>query len=351
MHTRTPSPIIYLDLKPEHIIICEGEVKIIDFNSAYYMEDIDDVNYITGTKGFAAPELYEGNKISLQSDIFSIGAVLYYMACKKTADIGKMELFSSGEGENCSRQLKRIIGKCLKPYDGERYSSASELKENLKTILNSTEKLLNGKTSLKIAVAGSRHGIGSTHVSVSLTSYLNREGITSLYKERKDSGFLRNFKEYCSKMTEKNGLYMLERFKGCPYYGEAVRTTAIEKDAKIIINDYGVIDEENIFEIEKNDVLLIVADGNPWEISSTRRTLERVWDFENVYILFNFTRPGVVNLVKDALHWEGIYYIPYDQNLINPGKSMRILYEKLIKKIGYGGENISKKKYSVFGWF
>ena len=39
LHTKIPEPIIYKDLKPEHIIVCRERIKLIDFGISIYVSN------------------------------------------------------------------------------------------------------------------------------------------------------------------------------------------------------------------------------------------------------------------------------------------------------------------------
>lgn len=79
---------LYLDLKPENIFTLTGTTQIVqlfDFDSiipisAFKNNALDDYK-ISYTKGYSALELQLGNinKISKKTDIYSIGAILYYL--------------------------------------------------------------------------------------------------------------------------------------------------------------------------------------------------------------------------------------------------------------------------------
>ncbi len=71
--------IIHCDVKPSNIILREdGRVALIDFGSACNKKDkTRDLFFVS--RGYSAPELYHGTEIDQRTDIYSIGAVLYYM--------------------------------------------------------------------------------------------------------------------------------------------------------------------------------------------------------------------------------------------------------------------------------
>ena len=57
LHTLCPSPILYQDLKPEHIIVCGLQIKLIDFSVASFITNSgNDFNHF-GNADFSAPEL------------------------------------------------------------------------------------------------------------------------------------------------------------------------------------------------------------------------------------------------------------------------------------------------------
>ena len=74
-------PIIYRDLKPANIMIQhDGTIKLIDFGIArkFRQNQLSDTVRI-GTVGFAAPEQFEKQQTDQRTDIFSLGAVMYYL--------------------------------------------------------------------------------------------------------------------------------------------------------------------------------------------------------------------------------------------------------------------------------
>lgn len=101
LHHHQPA-IVYGDIKPENIMITlEGNLKLIDFGSAFFVKE--GVKKISGTLGYAAPELIQKGEADERSDIYSLGCLLHYMI--------------SGENPCKPPYLRRPLEECGKAID------------------------------------------------------------------------------------------------------------------------------------------------------------------------------------------------------------------------------------------
>ena len=103
MHSACEIPILHLDLQPNNLIICNGTVKLIDFDHAAGCRWANTAPKRFGTVGCAAPEQYASDRmLDQRTDIYAIGAVLRFM----TAGTLREEAGQSGA---LSEAFERII--------------------------------------------------------------------------------------------------------------------------------------------------------------------------------------------------------------------------------------------------
>jgi serine/threonine protein kinase len=70
--------IVHRDIKPANIMLAQGtDVKIADFGAAYLKSNAPTETVNIGSPAYMSPEQIEGGELSLQSDMFSLGIVLY----------------------------------------------------------------------------------------------------------------------------------------------------------------------------------------------------------------------------------------------------------------------------------
>ena len=101
--------IVHRDLKPENILLDDTnglflEIFLADFGFAI-KNDIKKLKAICGTPGYMAPENLGRAKPSLKTDIFSAGAIMYYMMTKKHLFNGETEQEILQKNKGCELDL------------------------------------------------------------------------------------------------------------------------------------------------------------------------------------------------------------------------------------------------------
>lgn len=130
--------ILHRDIKPANIIIQpDGRLTLIDFGSACYnAENENQIQFVS--RGYSAPELYDGKKSTRQTDIYSIGALLYYIL----TDFQLPPMNELEEGENIPTisefrkvppKLEKAVMKAIEPEQSKRARSLTQLKIILMT--------------------------------------------------------------------------------------------------------------------------------------------------------------------------------------------------------------------------
>jgi tRNA A-37 threonylcarbamoyl transferase component Bud32 len=139
---------VHRDIKPENIMLgvdAEGreQVKLVDFGLAALLEGPKVANN-SGTPAYMAPEQCRGLDSDERTDIYSLGATLYELACGQLPFDGPDEraVRASHLGEEPRPPSKRVAGglphgldqiilRCMAKQPRDRYSSAAELEAAL----------------------------------------------------------------------------------------------------------------------------------------------------------------------------------------------------------------------------
>jgi serine/threonine protein kinase len=157
--------IIHQDVKPGNIIIDEaGEPRVIDFGLARlrpaWGEEPDEPGTISGTVQYMSPEQARGEfqNIDPRSDVFALGAVLYFLLVGKAPFVDKTVLASLDRARQCDfdasalrkarvpRRLEAVCLRAMQADPADRYASAEEMAADL-------DRFVAGPRRLKIALA------------------------------------------------------------------------------------------------------------------------------------------------------------------------------------------------------
>lgn len=129
--------LVHNGLDPGGLIIDpQGRVKLIQFDRVRPLRRYGSTAPLYVTDGFSAPELYVLNESSVldkRSDIYSIGAILYWLLTGEYIPTGDRMMARAGGWEIYPRavispQLERIIMRALAFEQGDRYNSVNEMK-------------------------------------------------------------------------------------------------------------------------------------------------------------------------------------------------------------------------------
>jgi len=152
--------VIHRDIKPENVFLTsEGRVKILDFGVAHLRETspkepgataategLTETGTVVGTLTYMSPEQIRGAEVDAQSDIFSLGCVVYEMVAGRQAfraetpaDTVAAILQEDPEPLSTPRPevpaaLEQVVARCLEKRQEDRFESARDVAFSLKAM-------------------------------------------------------------------------------------------------------------------------------------------------------------------------------------------------------------------------
>lgn len=329
------NPILYLDLQPKNLLVCDGTVRLIDFDHAQYAEDAAAFGERYGTIGFAAPEQYLGEPLDCRTDVYAIGALLYFM-CRgeppgKTAD----SLGASGS----TWETDRIIRGCMAQKKEERYRNAGELEHALCELKAGISKE-HAIESLNIVFAGARRGIGTTHAALGMSNFLTRNGCPALYQEEHDTDAVRTLIRNTKAKADDTGVYHMGALSIRPYYGSSVKMPYRYFPA--VIKDIGTSWQESAC-LPEAALYVLVCGGKWWETDHTLRAARYFKERGKSLLLFNHMAKELLPRLPEDLAELQRCYLPFFANPFNEGRAADACFRE-IKESGTGEEKGWKKQ-------
>lgn len=140
------SGVIHRDIKPQNIVFSNGgRVKVTDFGIAFAADGttVTRGNDVFGSVHYLPPELARGSLAGAQSDLYSLGIVLYEMVTGRVPFMGESPISVAMKHiqdeipppheivDDIPEPLERIILKAVQKNPSLRYQSASELLDDL----------------------------------------------------------------------------------------------------------------------------------------------------------------------------------------------------------------------------
>lgn len=133
LHNQKP-PIIHSDIKPANIMLTpQGNICLIDFNISFFLDGTAIVGYTHGysspeQKSIAFHENKEGIVVDDKTDIYSVGAVFYYLITGEKINYENNDLINRELLEKkVSQSFANIIYRAIAYKKEDRFQSANEM--------------------------------------------------------------------------------------------------------------------------------------------------------------------------------------------------------------------------------
>lgn len=316
------NPILYLDLQPKNLLVCDKMVKLIDFDHAQYASEVEDFGERYGTVGFAAPEQFKGEPLDCRTDVYAIGALLYFM-CRGRIP-GRIPEF----GEDAKfRELDRIIRGCMAEQKDDRYATAQIVEMELEEYLDRLSKE-QAIESLTVIFMGAKAGIGTTHAALGFTNFLTRNGYLTLYQELYDTDTVRTFARFMGANADENGVFHFGCLNICPYYGKSVKMPY--HHYPIIIRDLGVSWKDEP-ELPEADLYVLVSGAKWWEIDPAVQAVNKLKSGgKQMVLLWNHTSGGFCAKLPRDLRGISCLNLPFFTNPLKKNKTVDACFTKLL---------------------
>jgi serine/threonine-protein kinase len=154
IHYAHQNGVLHRDLKPSNVMLDdEGAAYIADFGLAKQFHDAGSLTRsgaILGTPSYMAPEQAAGNRgeVSMASDVYSLGAILYHMLAGHPPFLGASPVDTvlmvleqnvispRALNQRANRDLEMIAMRCLQKPQDLRFESAEQLAADIKRFLD-----------------------------------------------------------------------------------------------------------------------------------------------------------------------------------------------------------------------
>ncbi|KIX90395.1 serine/threonine protein kinase [Staphylococcus microti] len=143
--------IVHRDIKPQNMMIDPNDtIKIVDFGIAKALSEttMTQTNHVIGTVQYLSPEQAKGEKTGEQSDIYSIGIVLYEMLTGSAPFTGETAVSIAikqiqenvpnvtEQHADIPQALSNVILRATEKEPANRYKTASEMLHDVATVLD-----------------------------------------------------------------------------------------------------------------------------------------------------------------------------------------------------------------------
>jgi tRNA A-37 threonylcarbamoyl transferase component Bud32 len=366
LHCQSPKPIIHRDIKPDNVMLCGGEIKLIDFGiaRAYNEKAQEDTQYL-GTKGYAAPEQFGRGQSDCRTDIYGLGmtmkAMLYGLDFEWVME--DVEAYTPKDDEDAKtvHLIGAVAKKATQFLPDDRYRDVIEMKRALfvdsypvtqllrsETQLQREEKLdfsldamhcstsasLRGRR-LSVAVQGALPGIGVTHLLLTMAFTLSRMGYkVCLIYDHSQTEYValhRYYEEMDPMMPVRVNTFQIE---GISFFGGMDQSSlgrALSTQHDVFLYDCGSKTKTHPEWLRANSRILLFGSAI-WQLEHNRRLSELYAETSDKKHLFSPGGSKAIAMMTDALDWDSsaLACVPLIQNPFGSEQLAQRFVEELL---------------------
>lgn len=235
---------LYIDWKPDNIVISGKDLKIIDFGSVIFEDNEEFIPL--ATYEFAAPELKNGDILGTYTDVYGFGKIVSYLATR--IEDRKVFFF-----KNKKMRLLNLANKCTNENKLSRIN-IDEIDREIRKLLKLRGKELKRRWDLNhrlIGICGSENGVGTSHISLMILSELLRSKKRVAYVDLSEN---KVELKYLTIKRDRLRVYTEISSEDIPYL--------LNEDFENIIIDFGKVEGSfNKIFLSCTIKLLVVQDG------------------------------------------------------------------------------------------
>ena len=286
---------VYTEWKPEHIRIMGDTIHLLDFSGGYCTT---------------------GNKRSNNEN----------KLCQKGPDVAglaKQLLFVEPYVDRCKDEIRCLLRLCAEE-PGEAGVTMDQLKSFFDRENDSFSAVSEKSTDVsynKIAVLGSKNGVGVTHFAISLSVYLNIRGMSAVYCGNPD--VIQGIAEYRPHAEGSEDKVICAGFKGM------IRQDT-PPEGVIAIEDMGVFTDWSIG-LEHCDDVFIILGSNPWETEDSLRVFERLKYRGNLHFLVCYGNTRMARWYTGKMR-RGVACFPLDKDSFLTDDHKIKFFEAMLKE-------------------
>ena len=246
--------ILYLDLKPDNLIISNGVIKLIDFGAAVIGDEIGRQGAYYGSISFGSPEQRRGRKVDNRSDVYSFGKLLLYM-------------LEGVKDNNKRKTLEKVANRCLCMTPMLRYKDMNCVKMKLKAISMNKEVAKEEREygHMRVCICESVEGIGAFEMSLMMMLFL-KEKIGTSYVDLSGQENIEEMANYLNLVEESQSVYS---YKGCSIY----KSLEYVIDTEAVVINYGAQLLNCTEGLWDWDIVICLCQGRVWNTKRAKELL------------------------------------------------------------------------------